>query len=210
MTHSYRSKLIYGGLLAAVSLAACQQHAAPATSAAAPPAVAASQTVAQPSKPMRTNPDFGGVTTQHVEVTATGPTLEAAADNAIRMAIEEVNGKQVSGGTAQFATGVSASSGGQSVDVSSSAYANWVASATSGSVSHFQLLSQKQVNTPTSTDEESLKASQGASWNKGNGRCVCKRQCVCGGCVGKCRRRRQRLVGSAPRRGAGGLSREAH
>ncbi|RUL65790.1 hypothetical protein EKH79_03500 [Dyella dinghuensis] len=168
MTPSYRLKLIYGGLLATVSLAACQQHAAPSTTAAATPSVAASQAVAQTPKPIRTNPDFGGVTTQHVEVTATGPTLEAAVDNAIRMAIEEVNGKQVSGGTAQFATGVSASSGGQSADVSSSAYANWVASATSGAVSHFQLLSQKQVNTPTSTDEESLKANQGASWNKGN------------------------------------------
>jgi hypothetical protein len=74
----------------------------------------------------------------------------------------------VDAGTLQFGAGMSASAGGQSVDVSSAAYANWVTSATSDAVSHFQLLSQKQVNTPTSTDEESLKASQGASWNKGN------------------------------------------
>lgn len=168
MTHSYRLKLVYGGLLATASLAACQQHAAPATNAAATPSMAANQPVAQPPKSIRTNPDFGGVTTQHVEVTSTGPTLEAAVDNAIRMAVEEVNGKQVRGASAQFVTDVSAPSGGQGVDMSSAAYANWVATATSGAVSHFQLLSQKQVNTPISTNEVSLKASQGESWNKGN------------------------------------------
>lgn len=168
MTHSYRLKLMHGGLLATISLVGCQQHRAPATNSSATPPTASSQAVAQTPKPLRTNPDFGGVTTQHIEVSATGPTLEAAVDNAIRMAIEEVNGKRVDAGTLQFGAGMSASAGGQSVDVSSAAYANWVASTTSGAVSHFQLLSQKQVNTPTSTDEESLKASHGASWNKGN------------------------------------------
>lgn len=154
-----------GSVLAVTCLVACQQHkAAPASPTAqvvvaAHPAVAAS--AAAPRSP-RANPDFGGVASQHVEATATGPTLQTAVDNALRLAVEQVNGKRVDGGTLQL----NANAG--NVDETSPAYANWVASATSGAVTHFQLLSQKQVNVPTSTDEQSLKASQGASWNRGN------------------------------------------
>ncbi|WP_377710142.1 CsgG/HfaB family protein [Paraburkholderia denitrificans] len=101
---------------------------------------------------------------QHVEVTATGSTLQVAVNNAIRLAIEQVNGKRIDAASLQVATNAS----GGAADVSSPAYAEMIASATSGAVSHFQILSQKQISTPTSTDEESLKASQGASWNKGS------------------------------------------
>jgi hypothetical protein len=82
--------------------------------------------------------------------------------SALRLAVEQVNGKRVDGGPLQLNGNVG------NGDVISTAYANWVASATSGAVTHFQLLSQKQVNVPTSTDKQSLKASQGASWNRGN------------------------------------------
>lgn len=162
------SHYVYGGLVAALCLSGCQhQDATPAATQTAKVAATSSvETDASKETPknLRSNPDFGGVTTQHVEVTATGASLESAVDNAIRLAIEQVNGKRVDAASLQL----SVEGTGGSTDVQSAAYANMVASATSGAVSHFQLLSQKQINLPTSSDEESLKASQGASWNKGN------------------------------------------
>lgn len=159
---------VYSGLLAALFLAGCQhQNAAPASDKAADLATTSSVLTApgkEPPKALRSNPDFGGVASQHVEVTATGATLESAVDNAIRLAVEQVNGKRIDAASLQLSVG--ASNG--NADVTSAGYANIVASATSGAVSHFQLLSQKQVNLPSSSDEESLKASQGASWNRGN------------------------------------------
>jgi hypothetical protein len=165
--HLYRT-YVYSGLLAALCLAGCHhEDAAPASGEAAKVATSASVVTTpskEPPKSLRSNPDFGGVASQHVEVTATGATLEGAVDNAIRLAVEQVNGKRIDAASLQ--TSVGASNGSE--DVTSAGYANMVASATSGAVSHFQLLSQKQVNLPSSSDEESLKASQGASWNKGN------------------------------------------
>ncbi|WP_158543225.1 CsgG/HfaB family protein [Dyella psychrodurans] len=167
-----RYVLLGGSLLVALSMTGCHQKSDDSASTPAHSATVASATSAKPApsaaQPLRTNPDFGGVTTQHVEVTATGTTLENAVDNAIRLAIEQVNGKKIDAGSLQMNAGMTVAADGQGVDVTSSAYANWVASVTSGAVSHFQLISQKQVNVPTRTDEESLKASQGASWNKGS------------------------------------------
>jgi curli biogenesis system outer membrane secretion channel CsgG len=170
MTKPLRFVLIGGGIVAVVFLAGCQKQAATnpsgASSAAASRPTLAKAASAPAPRSLRDKPDFGGVATQHVEVSATGPTLESAVDNAIRLAVEQVNGKRVDAASLQVATGIG--NGGGSADVTSSAYANWVTSATSGAVSHFRLLSQKQVNVPASSDEESLKASQGASWNKGD------------------------------------------
>jgi curli biogenesis system outer membrane secretion channel CsgG len=167
-----RYALLGGSLLVALSISGCQQKADDSSSAPAHASTVASAVAARSAtvpQPLRTNPDFGGVTTQHVEVTATGATLESAVDNAIRLAVEQVAGKKIDAGSLQMSAGLNVAANGHGVaDVSSDAYANWVASATSGAVSHFQLLSQHQVNVPTSIDEASLKASQGESWNKGS------------------------------------------
>lgn len=168
MTRPHCQTSFCSALVAVLLLPGCQHQ-----DAASPPAakvtVSASSTVAkapvtEPVKSLRNNPDFGGVTTQHVEVTGTGPTLEGAVDNAIRLAIEQVNGKRIEAASLQLSVGASVGT----ADVTSAGYANLVASATSGAVSHFQLLSQKQVNLPTSSNDETLKASQGANWNKGS------------------------------------------
>jgi hypothetical protein len=165
--------LAAGGVLVMATMLGCQQQDASqskvSTSATATvPAVASTLANKPVTETFRRNPNFGGVATQHVEVTATGDTLEGAVDNAIRLAVEQVNGKRVNAASYHLDAGAHVTADGESAKVDSSAYANWVASATSGAVSHFQLLSQKQINQPKSTDEESLKASQGASWNRGN------------------------------------------
>jgi hypothetical protein len=156
-------KVICGALVAAISLVACQKKATN-NGAESPPAASVAQQTAVPASTPRAKPDLGGVTTQHVEVTAAGPTIEAAVNNAIRLAIEQVNGKRVDAASVQLNSGSSE----KAADVSSPAYAEAVATATSRAVSHFQILSQRQVSTPITTDEETLKASQGESWNKGN------------------------------------------
>lgn len=157
--------VLRGGLLSVMLLAGCQNHgqeAAVPSPSAKVTSVATTAPISLPSpKPtsLRGKPDFGGVSSQHVETTATGPTLQSAIDAALRLAIEQVNGKTLT------ATSTSIQS---NEDVSSAAYADAISSATAGAITHFKLISQKQVNTPTSTDEEQLKASRGASWNKGS------------------------------------------
>jgi len=158
--------LSYGGLSAAVAFASGCHHDEAPVAAAAHPAVAAT-TPAPAAAPLRAKPDFGGVSSEHVEVSANGPTLEAAIDNAIRLAVEQVNGKVVAGGTAQMSVDGQLSANDQHLDVHSDAYAQWLSTRTAGVVTHFRILSQAQVEHPLSTDEQSLKATQGESWNKG-------------------------------------------
>lgn len=163
-SHSLRQALCYGGLGAFVALAsACRHEVTPPPAAAQPPVATTAQSPASP----RAKPDFGGVASEHVETSATGPTLEAAVDNAIRLAVEQVNGKTVGGGTAQFSVDGRMTADGSSVDVQSSAYAQWLTTRTSGVVTNFRILSQEQTERPSNTDEQTLKASQGESWSTG-------------------------------------------
>jgi hypothetical protein len=159
--------LSYGGLSAAVAFTGGCHHEEAPVAAPAKPVVAATSAAPVPA-PLRAKPDFGGVSSEHVEASATGPTLEAAIDNAIRLAVEQVNGKVVAGGTAQLSLDGQLAAGDQHMDVHSAAYAQWLVTRTAGVVTNFRILSQEQLEHPLSTDEQSLKATQGESWNKGN------------------------------------------
>jgi len=165
MATPFRTTIACGGLVAIVVLAGCQRGHSVATNH---PAAVAATFATSPSPPPRTAPDFGGITTKHVEVTATGPTLRAAVDNAIRLGIQQINGERADTTNARLDTGLSLRSGDNQVSVDSKAYADLVRTATSGAVTNFQILSQKQTNAPVSQDKESLKASSGASWSSGN------------------------------------------
>lgn len=153
-------------------LGACHQKEPDGASAQAKePAASITKPVSAPTPPapapVRSKPDFGGVTTEHVEVTATGPTIEAAVNNAIRLAVEQVNGKVVTGGALAVDTGAAITANGNRLDVQSKEFAQWLATSTSGAVTDFRILSQQQIEKPLSSDEESLKASKGESWDKG-------------------------------------------
>jgi curli biogenesis system outer membrane secretion channel CsgG len=164
----------YGCLIASVALiAACHQknETASAPAAAEKMVVAANPTsaaVPEVAAPLRAKPDFGGVIAEHIEVSANGPTLNAAVDNAIQLAIEQVNGKVLAGGSLSTEVSGALAAGGNQVDVRSSEFAQWLASRTSGAVTHFRILSQAQVSKPLSSDKESLKATKGESWDKGS------------------------------------------
>jgi curli biogenesis system outer membrane secretion channel CsgG len=162
--------LARGGFLAALALASACHKDEPAASAEPPkPAHTSSVAAAQPAaNPIPAKPDFGGVTSEHIETTGAGVTLEAAVDNAIRTAIEQVNGKAMTSGSASLNYTAQLRAGGQSLDLQSSQFADWLATQSHGVVSHFRILSQQQVNQPTATDEQHLAATQGESWNKGS------------------------------------------
>lgn len=156
-----------GGLLAAVTfMGACHHDEAAPKSTALPTKPVPAPATSAPS-PIRAKPDFGGIGNEHVEVTATGETLEAAIDRAIRLAVEQVNGKTIAGGGVQLDAGGSLTASGHQMDYKSTQYAEWLATRTSGVVTNFRIISQEQLSHPLSTDEESLKATQGESWNKG-------------------------------------------
>lgn len=156
----------YGGMTMVVAVAsACHHDEAPQPQAVKPAVAATSLAPAAP--PIRAKPDFGGVSSEHVEVSATGPTLEVAIDNAVRLAVEQVNGKTVAGGTTQLSLDGRLAAKGEQLDVHSSAYAQWLTTRTAGVVTNFRIVSQEQLQHPVSTDEQSLKATQGESWNKG-------------------------------------------
>ena len=156
-----------GGIAVAATLVAACHHdeASTASSPARPTTVAAA--AASAAAPIRAKPDFGGVGSEHVEATGVAPTLEGAIDNAIRQAVAQVNGKTVASANLSLDAGGSFSTGGQQADYSGSAYAQWLATRTSGAVTHFRIVSQEQKNLPLSTDEQHLAASQDESWNRG-------------------------------------------
>lgn len=158
--------LVAGTFASAIALAGCQHHPAGTAVAPAPKAVAHTQP-GHPAAPIKA-PDFGGVTTKHVEVTATGRTLQAAVNNAIQLAVQQVDGVRVAARTAQASLSTTLQANGQQANVSSAAYSNLVATATNGAVTNFQLLSQQQVRSPLSTDHEHLSAKHGASWSRGD------------------------------------------
>lgn len=162
--------LAQGGLLAALLLASACHKDEPAPAAESPkPIGTASVATAPPATAqIPAKPDFGGVSSEHIETTGAGPTLEAAVDNAIRSAIEQVNGKSMTSGSASLNYTAQLRAGGQSLDLQSNQFADWLASQSHGVVSHFRILSQQQVNQPTATDEQHLAATQGESWNKGS------------------------------------------
>lgn len=167
MTKVVRYALVCGGVLAVASLSACQRSVVTTGHQLRPAKKVTVQ--ASGSRPsVHANPDFGGTVSKYVEATATGSTLESAVDNAIELAVEQVNGKRVAATTLQIRLGASVEANGQSASVTSRAFADAVASATSGAVTNFRVLSQKQVTNPSSVTEESLQGSQGASWNRGD------------------------------------------
>lgn len=160
---------IVGALLASAILAACSRQdasTAPGTSAVSRSGAAAPVAAAVQGPP-RSAPQFGGVKTQEIITTGTGPTVQAAVDNALQIAVEEVNGTRVNS--------VPASNGTAPVELGEDAtpdqiraYASWVTAQTQGAIQGFRILSQKSLAPSKVTTEESLRARQGPSHDVGS------------------------------------------
>ena len=85
----------------------------------------------------------GGVEKVSVQVTAQGPTLQSAVDAAIRLAIEQVNGKTMDASSESFQAGFVATVGGGNVDVGSAGFASYVETHSKGAISGFRILTQR-------------------------------------------------------------------
>lgn len=120
------------GLLLAGCSGGKQESAAP-TASEAPPA----------PNLARSTPDAGKV--EHVSVRADGrgPTATAAVDQAIKLAIQQVNGKTMDMSALQFQAGMAVSVGEEHLDIGSSGFAEFVATQSRGAVTGFKLLSQR-------------------------------------------------------------------
>ena len=125
------------GCAIALALAGCGKSPSPETppKAEAP----ADQTRA------RETPDAGKV--EYISVTANGrgATVATAVDQAIKLAIQQVNGKTMDMSALQFQAGMTIAVGDDTVDVGSAAFAEFVATQSRGAVTGFRMLSQKQL-----------------------------------------------------------------
>jgi curli biogenesis system outer membrane secretion channel CsgG len=154
-----------GVILAAAILAACAKHGG-STASSVRMAPSSTLTAAGKLGAIQRAPQFGGVKTQQVLTTGTGPTIQAAVDNALQLAIEEVNGTRVGswlGAGAQPPVQLSEDATPDQIQ----AYAHWVASRTQGAVESFRIISQKRRALSKVTTEQSLHAAQGPSHDIG-------------------------------------------
>jgi len=128
-------------LTLALSASGCSKKQQEASLADAVPAAGS---VPEPNL-ARSTPDAGKV--EHVSVTASGrgPTVAAAVDQAIKLAIQQVNGKTMDMSALQFQAGMAVAFGEERVDIGSSAFAEFVATQSRGAVTGFQLVSQRDL-----------------------------------------------------------------
>lgn len=129
-----RSTIIVAASLAAcLALAACSKPDGSKSGAATPVA-----------EKMREAPDFGGLTKQYVEVDGVGATRTAAIDDALRLAIKQVNGMAIDASEAKsnIATSISTSMG--DVDIDSATFAQAIATQSKGVISDFKIVSEKE------------------------------------------------------------------
>lgn len=85
-----------------------------------------------------------GGSVEHVTVTAKGigPTPTVAVDRAIRLAIEQVNGRSVDASSVSFQQGLTVAISDSNLDLASSAFAERVATHSRGAVTDFKVISQ--------------------------------------------------------------------
>ena len=140
------TSLVLAGCALAVAMGGCGK--APEPAPAAPAATQSEAKSAPASEPnfARSNPDAGKV--EYVSVTADGrgPTIAAAVDQAIKLAIQQVNGKTMDMSALQFQGGMAVAVGEQRVDIGSSAFAELVATQSRGAVTGFKLLSRQDLD----------------------------------------------------------------
>ncbi|NDC59710.1 MAG: hypothetical protein EBZ50_12990, partial [Alphaproteobacteria bacterium] len=97
-----------------------------------------------PAEKVREAPDFGGVVKEYVEVDGVGPTRGAAVDDALRLAVKQVNGVAIdaSESNSQFSASIATSLG--DLDIASASYAQEVATRSKGLISDFKVISESK------------------------------------------------------------------
>jgi curli biogenesis system outer membrane secretion channel CsgG len=114
----------------------------------------AARPVSEAPSMARSAPDAGSIERVSVTASGQGPTVQAAVDQAIRLAYEQVNGKAFDAATLNVDAGFEGRFGDASIEASSSAYADVILTQTQGAVSDFRLLSQSESDGVFSVDVE--------------------------------------------------------
>ena len=138
MTIISRKRVSFLVAAAILFVAGCDETPSAQNVQAAEPVVAKQESFA------RTAPDAGGVERVVIQASGSGPTVQAAIDQAIRLAFEQVNGKSFHSTTANLEAKMTAQVNDWSMDAKASAFADLIVTETKGAVSDFRLLSQQQ------------------------------------------------------------------
>lgn len=128
-------------LVLAMAVSGCSKKPAEAPAANVAPT---SESAPAPNL-ARSTPDAGKIEYVSVMAGGRGPTVAAAVDQAIKLAIQQVNGKTMDMSAMQFQAGMAVALGEERVDIGSSAFAEFVATQSRGAVTGFQLLSQRDL-----------------------------------------------------------------
>jgi len=93
---------------------------------------------------VRQAPDLGGVEKQYVEVEGVGATRAAAVDDALRLAIKQVNGLAIDASEANLNIATSVATSDGDVDITAASFASAVATQSHGVISDFKVLQDKK------------------------------------------------------------------
>lgn len=130
-------------VLAILMLAGCGKQPEAAKAPAVPPAPTPAAVPPAPENFAREKPTAGRV--EHVTVRASGhgPSVPAAVNQALQLAVEQVNGKSLDASSVQFHAGMAAAIGEQNVDIGSAAFASLIETHSRGAVTGFKVVSQQ-------------------------------------------------------------------
>ena len=125
-------KLLLTAVSSALLLSACIQDEAPPAPVASP--------VAAQSAPTAALPDAGKVTSEQTTASGMGATAAAAVDEAIKMAVKQVNGVAVDMSSEQFKSTLALAVGKDAAQLQATAFSEYVAQQSGGVVSSFKVI----------------------------------------------------------------------
>ncbi len=128
-------------LALAVTISGCSKQPPEEPTASAAPTASA---VSEPNL-ARSAPDAGKVEQVSVKASGRGSTVAAAVDQALKLAIQQVNGKTIDMSSLQFQAGMAVAFGEERVDIGSSGFAEFIATQSRGAITGFQLVSQRDL-----------------------------------------------------------------
>jgi curli biogenesis system outer membrane secretion channel CsgG len=135
----------------ALSIAACSKNEVATAPAAVP--------VAPASAPIMALPDAGKLTTVSTTATGMGASAAEAVDEAIKLAIKQVNGVAVDMSSEQYKTLLAVAVGRDVAQLQAHAFSEYVAQQSRGVVSSFKVLKIEEPVSPSSTYKASIEAN---------------------------------------------------
>jgi curli biogenesis system outer membrane secretion channel CsgG len=131
----------YAGI--ALAVAGCfkkEEAPAAAATAATPAATPVAAPVGKPNSPVAAMPDAGKLTTVPTTAVGIGPNAAAAVDEAIKMAIKQVNGVAVDMSADTFRSVLAVSAGRSTAELQAKAFSDYISQQSGGVVTSFKVV----------------------------------------------------------------------